>query len=155
MEFKAYQMAEIVMTEKNKEKFVLGDYDDLLALKIYANQQKLEQYKDIYLKFIDQEGIKQNTCDTLGKSLLLFNQEIHKQIRLTLAEKLNKILQANTMVYDEEVLYNLLYIQTESQMWQEVIDLLNYCNSNPKTVRGTRKIINYSKQNMAYCFNNQ
>lgn len=77
MENKTYQLAEIVMTELQKEKFDTVLEDEVIALNIYAAQKKITEYKQKFnLFFIDKsEGgyeLTQKVSVELSKTLMEF-----------------------------------------------------------------------------------
>ncbi len=108
------------MTELLKEKFEPTLEDELIALNIYAAQKKITDYKQKFNLFFSDQGeagfdLNQNVSVQLSKSLMEFHTDEFKNDRLMMAEKLNRKMQQNLLVYEGEVLHNIIFIYAESQ----------------------------------------
>lgn len=57
----------------------------------------------------------QNVTAELSKTLMEFHTDEFKNDRLMMAEKLNRKMQQNLLVYEGEVLHNIIFIYAESQ----------------------------------------
>ena len=94
MESKMFQLAEIVMAEKLKEKFEVTVTDEIINLNIYSSQKKIEEYKEKFeLFFSDEFEFTKDITIHLGKTLMAFDTEEYKNQRLMLSDKLNKKMQ--------------------------------------------------------------
>jgi hypothetical protein len=54
MKNESYTLAEIVMSEKLKEKFKVTVGDELIGLNVFAAQKKMEEYKEKFNVFFDE-----------------------------------------------------------------------------------------------------
>jgi hypothetical protein len=78
MKFKEFYLAEIVMAEKLKEKFVHEKDDELIELKVYSALKKFDQYKEKFDILLDKEGshtFDSNLADQLGSTLMTFDTD--------------------------------------------------------------------------------
>ena len=93
MRHKNYTLAEIVMAEKVKERFALTVKDELTGLHVYAAQKKWAEYKEKFEIFfndsLDEEfRLNYDISQTLGQTLMNFDEDEFKNERLMMSEKL-------------------------------------------------------------------
>lgn len=156
MENGSYELAEIVMAEKLKEKFPETVHDELLGLNIFSAQVKFDQYREKFNLFIESESpyeFNEHISQELGKTLMKFDTDEFKNDRLQLTEKLTKKMRRMQIPFDAELFHNVVYVYCESQQWSDVASILRdmhsikQCQPQPKTVK-------YLRQNLIYCFQN-
>lgn len=78
MTLKKYDLAEIVMVEKQKEKFPETIEDEITELNIYAAQNKFPNYMEKFEQLIDDDGkyaFTKEIAQILGETLMKFNGE--------------------------------------------------------------------------------
>ena len=153
MESKMYQLAEIVMSEKIKEKFEVTTNDELISLNIYSSQRKFEEYREKFELFLDELDFNQEISVVLGKTLMIFDTEEFKNSRLMLSERLSKMMSKSMTEYDGELLHSLMYVYTEAQQWEKVTETLKQLTSN-ENCKPDQKTVRYLKNNLIYCFQN-
>lgn len=112
----SYALSEIVMAEKLKEKFVVTAEDELIAVKIYAAQKKMEEYLEKFNLFFDDDGFKvdDDSVKVLSSTLVKFEDDKHKNDRLMLASKLQRHMRNELLPFDGDVLHDLVYVFAES-----------------------------------------
>jgi hypothetical protein len=154
-----FSLAEIVMDEKNKEKFPQTLEDEVLAIKIYAKQLKMADYREKFLLFFDtdqgpaQYELTTNLTTVLAKTLLNFEFDEFKNDKLMLTEKLNKKMQNELIPYNAEVFHSICHVYVESQQWEDVSEFLRN-QTGSKTCSPNLKTVKYLKANLAYIFQN-
>jgi len=156
MDNQSYELSEIVMAEKMKEKFDITVNDELIGLNIYAAQKKFEDYRLKYDTLIDDEspyGFDSNIASQLGKTLMKFSTDNYKNDRLMLTERIVKKMKKVMIPYEEELFHNIVYVYTESQQWSDVADLLRD-QTMPELCNPSIKTVSYLKNNLVYCFQN-
>lgn len=152
-----YTLAEVIMEEKNKEKFPQTEADDILGLNIYAAQRKMQAYKAKYLLFFDlDEGpatyeLSSAATNILAQTLMNFEADEFKNDRLMLAGRLMNTMQSEQHPYAPEVFHNLCHVYVESQQWSEVAAFLRK-QTDPNLCRPLQKTVKMLKQNLVYIF---
>lgn len=127
---RSFTLAEVVMDEKEKEKFPVTRNDDLLALKIYAAQLKMTEYREKFsLFFQDDDGhsvyeLTHDVADILAATLMNFERDEFKNDRLMLTEKLNKKMYTDLIPYSGDVFHSICHVYVESQQWEDVTAFL-------------------------------
>lgn len=113
---KAYGLAEVIYTEKLREKFPMSTLDYLTGLEIYACMKKLPEYQARFKEILNgtEVPLDQTVCEELGRTLLEFNLEEHKIARLQMAEQLNWKISANNIKLTESLFDSIVYVYTES-----------------------------------------
>lgn len=152
----AFSLAEIVMAEKGKEKFAVTAHDELIAVNIYAAQKKMTEYMDKFNVFFDGGDLKvdEEVVQTLAKSLVKFDEDVHKNDRLMLAAKLTRHMKSELLQFDGDVLHNLVYVLSESQQWDDVSDLLKSLEQADQC-KPDRKTVKMVRSNLVYIFQTQ
>ena len=156
MDNKCYELAEIVMAEKLKEKFPETVTDELLGLNIYSAQVKFDQYREKFNLFIDPESpyeFNEHISKELGKTLMKFNTDEFKNDRLQLTEKLTKKMRRAQIPFDGELFHNIVFVYCESQQWSDVAQILRDMHS-VRQCQPQQKTVKYLRQNLIYCFQN-
>mmetsp|Transcript_4313 Transcript_4313/g.7289 ORF Transcript_4313/g.7289 Transcript_4313/m.7289 type:complete len:464 (-) Transcript_4313:184-1575(-) len=156
LEAKSFQLSEIVMNEMLKEKFEITEADQIVAMRIYASQKKLEEFTAKFNLFIDRNGTYEFSAEVakeLGNNLMMFKSDQYKSKRLVMATKIFNRMSEDLMVVEGELLHILAYVFTESQQWDELIKMLDYFNNNALCYPEIRTV-RYLKQNLVYCFQN-
>jgi predicted SprT family Zn-dependent metalloprotease len=123
MQNKSYELSEIVMAEKLKEKFSETVNDELIGLNIYAAQGKFQDYRSKFELLIGDESpykFDEKISQELGKTLMKFDTDELKNDRLMLTEKIVRKMRDNEIVYDSSLFQNVAYVYTESQQWNDV-----------------------------------
>ncbi|CDW78620.1 UNKNOWN [Stylonychia lemnae] len=154
IERQSYTLAQIVYSEKMREKFDITTNDNLIGLQIFANQKKLEEFTDLYQKLMgDKDGkykFDESVCEQICLNLMHFDSDKEKMIRLDMTEKLMKKVYGESITITGKLFDSAVYIFTESQQWQKVINILNFIN--PDNSSPDIKTLNYLKKNLLYCF---
>lgn len=153
-----YNLAEIVMVEKLKEKFSISMQDELIGLHIFAGQQKLAQYREKFEIFLNEEldeefRLNYETAQELGQTMMSFDTEEFKNDRLMLSEKLVRKMQEYQIPCAGDLFHNLVYIYTESQQWESIATFLR-AQTAAGTCEPAHKTLGYLKSNIVFCFNN-
>ena len=155
MNNKCYELSEIVMAEKIKEKFDKTVNDEIIGLNIYAAQNKFNEYKGQFEILSGQDSqypFDSMISQELGKTLISFTEDLQKSDKLMLAHQLIRNMKTNQVVYTESLFHNVCMIFVDAQQWEEVSKFLrslgtSSCQPNMKTIRHLR-------QNLVYCFSN-
>jgi hypothetical protein len=98
MDYKCYELSEIVMAEKQKEKFSETVNDELIGLNIFSAQIKFDLYRQKFDKFISDESeyeFTEHISKELGKTLMKFDTDEYKNDRLMLTEKITKMMRSH------------------------------------------------------------
>ena len=156
---KLFALAQVVYSEKMREKFEVTTSDNILGMRIFAAQKNLTEFTDIFNKVIiaaEQEGenaqkLDLNMCENIAQDLMEFDTEKEKMTRLDMTQKLNKRVINFDVELSGKLLDSLAYIYTESQQWRLTIDLLSHLNTTKKGSPDF-KTLNYLKKNLLYCF---
>ena len=115
---RSYQLSEIVMAEKLKEKFDITKNDEIMSLKIYSAQLKFDEYKekfDLFINATDGEYKPDvEVCRELSSTLMLFDTDKFKEDRQAMTEQLNEVMRNGLIVYEGDILQNIIYVYTES-----------------------------------------
>lgn len=152
-----HNLAEVVMEEKIKEKFSVTEDDDMLGLSIYAAQRKMQDYKDKYLLFFDDdEGaatyeLTPGATSLLASTLMNFEADEFKNDRLMLAGRLMRKMQSEQLAYAPEVFHSLCHVYVESQQWEEVAAFLRK-QIDPSLCQPLLKTVRMLKSNLVYIF---
>jgi hypothetical protein len=153
----AYGLAQIVYSEKMREKFEQTIDDQLVGLEIFASQRKVEEFTELYNKIVPDTTVTastthltQNVSETIARNLMQFDSEKEKQRRLEMAERLLKRTMESSIVLSAKLFDSLVFVFTESQQWRQLIDLLS--GLNDKNCTPELKTLNYLKKNLLYCF---
>lgn len=156
----AYGLAQIVYSEKMREKFEQTTDDQLVGLEIFASQRKIDEFTELYNKIVPDTTVTastthltQSTSESIARNLMLFDSEKEKQRRLEMAERLLKRTMESNIVLSARLLDSLVFVFTESQQWRQLIDLLAALNT--KNCEPEVKTLNYLKKNLLYCFEPQ
>jgi len=124
---KSFELSEIVMAEKLKEKFVQTVNDELIGLNIYAAQLKFPEFRQKFELLIDSESqfeFTSHISNQLGSTLMKFDSDELKHDRLALTERITRKMRDNQIQYDGNLFHNIVYVFTESQQWQDIASLL-------------------------------
>lgn len=154
-----YTLAEVVMDEKNKEKFPQSLEDELLSIKIYAKLLKMAEYREKFLLFFDtdqgpaQHELTPNLTTVLAKTLLNFEFDEFKNDKLMLTERLNRKMQNELIPYNADVFHSICHVYVESQQWEDVSEFLKNQTGSRKCMPNL-KTVKYLKANLAYIFQN-
>lgn len=158
MTFDAFALAEIVMSEKLKEKFDLTQADEVIALNVYSAQKKLPEYKEKYEILMDPKGpykLDEILASELGATLMAFDHESDANERLTLMERIRNKMLDEEVGYTADLFHAVVYVNGEAQQWTEVAALLKQFRGGSTTsVKPEMKTVTYIRQNMIYCFEN-
>lgn len=104
---KAFDLGQIVYSEKQREKFEQTISDQLTGLEIFSAQRKIDEFADLYGKLLaigekDKAAgagvapqFTQEVCESIARTLMEFDSEKEKQRRLEMAEKLFKRILEN------------------------------------------------------------
>lgn len=169
----AYALAQIVYSEKMREKFEASIGDQLTGLEIFASQRKIDEFSELYNKLlaegsptpVKKEGegaaatpateqkLTQEVCESIAKNLMLFDNEKEKQRRLEMAEKLFKRTIDSSITLTAKLFDSLVFVFTESQQWRQLIDML--ASVSQRNCTPEIKTLNYLKKNLLYCFEPQ
>lgn len=159
MDSNNWAMAQIVMDEKNKEKFDLEQKDDIFAIEIYSKLTNMQAYKEKFMLFFDtdeaprQYDLTPDIATILSRTLMKFETDQFKNDQLMMAEKINKKMQYDNILINGDVFDNLCRIYIEQQQWDIVTDFMKhqiaYSNCTPD-----QKTMKYLKSNIAYIFVN-
>lgn len=118
MENKSYELSEIVMAEKLKEKF--GETtvnDELIGLNIYAAQKKFTEFRHKFDLFISDESefeFNNKIASELGNTLKQFDTDEYKNDRLQMTEKIVKRIKQKELCFDSVLFQNAMFVYTES-----------------------------------------
>ena len=91
MAVKSYQLAQVIYSEKQREKFKNTVKDQFTGLEIFAAQKKTTEYSKMFNELIDEKGpftIDQQICEELVRTLAYFEaEEEFKPQMLEMVEK--------------------------------------------------------------------
>ncbi len=156
----AYGLAQIVYSEKMREKFESNIEDQLTGLEIFASQKKIDEFTELYSKLVSDVPttptttiLTQSVSETIARNLMLFDNEKEKQRRLEMAERLLKRTMESSIVLSARLFDSLVFVFTESQQWRQLIEMLTGINS--RNCAPEVKTLNYLKKNLLYCFEPQ
>lgn len=162
---KAFDLGQIVYSEKQREKFEQTISDQLTGLEIFSAQRKIDEFSDLYGKLLavgekDKAAgagvtpqFTQEVCESIARTLMEFDSEKEKQRRLEMAEKLFKRILENQISLGAKLFDSLVFVFTESQQWRQLTEMLS--NINPGNCQPEVKTLNYLKKNLLYCFEPQ
>lgn len=153
MNEKAYQLCQVIYSEKMREKHEMTIRDHLIGLEIFAAQRKLVEYEERYKEIVsgEHEPVSQHIAEELGRTLMLFsNDEAHKQNVTAMATKLQSVIADKSLFLTDQLFDSLIYVFTESQQWSKVNSLLT--NANLETAQPMQKTVSFLKRNLVYCF---
>lgn len=156
----AYGLAQIVYSEKMREKFDSNIDDQLTGLEIFASQKKIDEFTELYSKLVSDTPttptttiLTQSVSESIARNLMLFDNEKEKQRRLEMAERLLKRTMESSIVLSARLFDSLVFVFTESQQWRQLIEMLT--SINPRNCAPEVKTLNYLKKNLLYCFEPQ
>lgn len=149
---KAYALAQVIYSEKMREKFEMTIEDHLTGLEIYAVQKKLADYQGRFKEILYSETfpITQATCEELGRTLQHFNSEEEKAARMKMTEQLHSKIQLEDIKISNKLFDSLVYVFTESQMWSKINSML--ASATPNNCDPSQPTIDFLKKNLVYCF---
>ena len=76
----AYKLAQIIYSEKKRDKFQATINDNLIGLKIFSSQMKLEEYKEIFNDLCREDTefkFDKRTAEEIATTLLKFSTDEH------------------------------------------------------------------------------
>ena len=76
----AYKLAQIIYSEKKRDKFKATINDHLIGLKIFSSQMKLEEYKEIFNELCQEESeftFDKRMAEEIAATLLKFKTDEH------------------------------------------------------------------------------
>ena len=156
----AYGLAQIVYSEKMREKFESNIDDQLTGLEIFASQRKIDEFTEVYGKLVSDSPttpattiLTQNVSESIARNLMFFDNEKEKQRRLEMAERLLKRTMESSIVLSAKLFDSLVFVFTESQQWRQLIDML--ASISNRNCAPEVKTLNYLKKNLLYCFEPQ
>jgi hypothetical protein len=156
----AYGLAQIVYSEKMREKFESNIDDQLTGLEIFASQRKIDEFTELYSKLVSDTPTTPTTTiltpavsESIARNLMLFDNEKEKQRRLEMAERLLKRTMESSIMLTAKLFDSLVFVFTESQQWRQLIDMLTSINN--RNCAPEVKTLNYLKKNLLYCFEPQ
>jgi len=154
---RAYALAQIVYSEKMREKFEPTVQDQLTGLEIFASQKKIEEFSELYLRLLalgekkeTAAQLSQAVCESIAANLMLFDNEKERQRRLEMAERLFRRILENSVSLSGRLFDSLVFVFTESQQWRQLIDVLAATSARNCTPEA--KTLHYLKKNLLYCF---
>ena len=117
--------AQIVYSEKMREKFEQNIDDQLVGLEIFASQRKIDEFTELYNKIVPETTVTasttqltQNVSESIARNLMQFDSDKEKQRRLEMAERLLKRTMESTIVLSSKLFDSLVFVFTESQQWR-------------------------------------
>lgn len=156
----AYGLAQIVYSEKMREKFEVNIDDQLTGLQIFASQRKMEEFNELYSKLVQDTPtspsttiLTQQVSETIARNLMFFDTDKDKQRRLDMTERLLKRTLESSIILSGRMFESLVFVFTESQQWRQLIELLERVSAN--NCQPEVKTLNYLKKNLLYCFEPQ
>jgi len=156
----AYGLAQIVYSEKMREKFESNIDDQLTGLEIFASQRKIDEFTEVYSKLVSDAPttptttiLTQNVSESIARNLMYFDNEKEKQRRLEMTERLLKRTMESSIVLSAKLFDSLVFVFTESQQWRQLIDML--ASISARNCTPEVKTLNYLKKNLLYCFEPQ
>ncbi len=151
---KAYSLAQIVYSEKMREKFDITIEDQLTGLQIFASQKKIDEFSDLYLKLLNEKDqtivLSQPICESLALNLMEFDSDKEKLRRLDMAERLVKRIIQQQIGFSGKLFDSIVYTYTESQQWKQIINIMDQLST--RNCQPDIKTLNYLKKNLLYCF---
>lgn len=129
IEKQAYSLAQIVYSEKMREKFDLTIEDQLTGLQIFASQKKIDEFSDLYTKLLGDKDVNvqlnQAVCESIAGNLMEFDSDKEKHRRLEMAERLVKRILSQSIVLSGKLFDSIIFTYTESQQWKQIIELMS------------------------------
>eukprot|EP00351_Strombidinopsis_sp_SopsisLIS2011_P000230 CAMPEP_0116871124 /NCGR_PEP_ID=MMETSP0463-20121206/1343_1 /TAXON_ID=181622 /ORGANISM="Strombidinopsis sp, Strain SopsisLIS2011" /LENGTH=116 /DNA_ID=CAMNT_0004508969 /DNA_START=3254 /DNA_END=3604 /DNA_ORIENTATION=+ len=114
----------------------------------------MNEYKEKFYAMVEdskKDNISMDMAEILGKTLVKFDNDDQKPVRIQMAEQLEKKIVYNEVKISAKFLDNLIYIYTESQQWSRIKDLL-MSRTSENTEKPSSDTISYMKKNLMYCF---
>jgi uncharacterized protein YeeX (DUF496 family) len=150
----AHQLAQVIYTEKMKEKFDMTIGDHLTGMEIFAVQKLLPdfqaKFKEVFLT--NAEGLEINlfVCEEMARMLQYFNSQDNQDARLEMMEQIYLKLRDESIKMSASLFDSLVFVYTEGQQWQSLKSLLEWANSN--NCDPEQKTVQFLKKNLLYCF---
>lgn len=93
LEKKAYQLAQVIYSEKKREKFDITLNDQIVGFEIFGAQKKLDEYKDIYAEVIrdgSDYALNLYLCEEVARTMLYFKADEHQRDVLEMSDTLKE-----------------------------------------------------------------
>ena len=88
-----YELAEMIMAEKVKDRYPMLEHDELVMVNIYGMQKDFDNYKEKFNLFMDDDSqfdFTDEISQHLSKTLQNFNEDNQKAEQLTMVQKIIK-----------------------------------------------------------------
>lgn len=119
---RAFPLAQIVYSEKLREKFEITAGDNIIGMRIFSAQKKLPEFTDLYNKILnmsEKEGdeaskVTLEMFEQVSTDLVQFNNEKEKMQRLEMTEKLEKKIIDLGLDLTGKTIDSCVYVYTET-----------------------------------------
>lgn len=134
LQVQAHQLAQVIYTEKMKEKFEMTIGDHLTGMEIFAVQRMLPEFqakfKEVFLTGAEGIAVDLFVCEEMARMLQYFNSQDTQDMRLEMMDQVFQKLRDETIKMSASLFDSLVFVYTEGQQWQSLKTLLEWANSD-------------------------
>ena len=92
---KAYQLAQVIYSEKKREKFDVTLQDHIVGFEIFGAQSNIDEYKEIFSEVIKDGSdykIDQNLCEEVARTMLYFKADSDQRDVLEMTDTMKELI---------------------------------------------------------------